>query len=239
MGIKQSLIECFPILQRVQSFVYRVKSYKTKFTAYYKTTGWNCQESKSGPGSTLGATERLREALPTIFSRYGVHSILDVPCGDFNWMKHVCLDGITYTGGDIVDEMIADNQRKYGRENVHFVGMDLMKSRLPTADLMICRDCLFHYPNEFVLKGLRLMADSGCTYLLTSTFPQVAVNEKLYATGWFRPINLEAAPFNLSAPLTLIVEEEDRQKCMGLWLMEDVRKVLNAFPQKVTKITKA
>ncbi len=226
MRVKQRLLDSFPALQRLRCFIYRLKPYKVKFNAYYKTAGWNCPESKSGPGSTLDATARLREALPALFVKYNITSILDAPCGDFNWMRHVPLEGIDYTGGDIVEALVADNQRQYGRDQIRFIYLDLMKTTIPAADLMICRDCLFHYPNEFVLRGLRQIAASGCKFLLTSTFPTVSVNTALYSTGWFRPVNLEAAPFLLPPPDALIVEEEDRQKCMGLWPMEGVRQAI-------------
>ena len=44
--------------------------------------GWGSDESGSGIGSELGATEALREYLPGLFKRLGVRKVLDAPCGD-------------------------------------------------------------------------------------------------------------------------------------------------------------
>ena len=52
-------------------------------------------------------------ALPKVFDDFGIHTILDIPCGDFHWMKHVSLDSINYTGADIVADLIQKNKQKY------------------------------------------------------------------------------------------------------------------------------
>jgi hypothetical protein len=39
--------------------------------------------------------------------------LLDIPCGDFNWMKLLNL-GVDYIGADIVGELIAENRRRFG-----------------------------------------------------------------------------------------------------------------------------
>lgn len=37
-----------------------------------------------------------------MLKKYSIKSILDIPCGDFSWMKKIELDGIEYIGADIV-----------------------------------------------------------------------------------------------------------------------------------------
>ena len=39
--------------------------------------------------------------------------MLDIPCGDFYWMKEVDLKDIEYIGADIVDELIKKNNDKF------------------------------------------------------------------------------------------------------------------------------
>lgn len=46
-------------------------------------------ESKSGGGSTISSTTTLRHFLPIFFQKYNIKTILDIPCGDYNWMKMV------------------------------------------------------------------------------------------------------------------------------------------------------
>ena len=67
----------------------------------------------SGFGSSFEATAAVRKAVAEIAERYAIASLLDVPCGDFNWMQHVAFKG-SYCGGDIVSELIAKNRARYG-----------------------------------------------------------------------------------------------------------------------------
>jgi hypothetical protein len=48
-----------------------------------------------------------------------VQVFLDVPCGDFNWMKHVTLPhGTRYIGGDIVASLVHDSQKNMGTKDI-------------------------------------------------------------------------------------------------------------------------
>src|SRR5688572_32614789 len=77
-------------------------SLEERFALIYQTNLWFDAESRSGTGSSLESTARLRESLPPWPLRLNAHRLLEVPCGDFNWMSHVDLSRIEYTGGDIV-----------------------------------------------------------------------------------------------------------------------------------------
>ncbi len=92
----------------------RMHSDKEKlFTNYYKKNTWGDPESRSGTGSTLEHTARLRSQLPGFFEKYKIQSVLDAPCGDFNWLQHVERGSLRYIGGDIVLPMIHENNRKF------------------------------------------------------------------------------------------------------------------------------
>ncbi|HEV8722667.1 MAG TPA: hypothetical protein VGW77_18770 [Candidatus Binatia bacterium] len=65
----------------------------------------------SGPGSSLFQTATVRAALPGVIQQFGVKSMLDIPCGDFNWMKEVTLDVDRYIGGDIIKQLRRDYYR--------------------------------------------------------------------------------------------------------------------------------
>ena len=77
------------------------------FTSHYQNNFWADDESVSGHGSTLEATKVIRQALPVLFARYGINSVLDLPCGDLNWSRLVNWPE-TYIGADIVPQLIAD-----------------------------------------------------------------------------------------------------------------------------------
>ena len=60
---------------------------KETFTEIYTENLWASAESKSGTGSELRNTEVLRQELSVLLKKYKIQSMLDIPCGDFNWMK--------------------------------------------------------------------------------------------------------------------------------------------------------
>ena len=51
----------------------------------------------------------LRNELPNLLQEFKVESMLDIPCGDFYWLKEVNLDFLTYTCADIVEHIIQEN----------------------------------------------------------------------------------------------------------------------------------
>jgi hypothetical protein len=167
---------------------------------------WNDAESASGVGSSSRYTRNLRRRLPRLLRKYQVRAILDVPCGDFAWMKQIPLDPDTrYVGGDIVGELVERLQRDHAAPNRRFERLDVITSPLPRADLLICRDCFIHLSNEDVLKALDNILASDLSYLLTTTYRFGRINADI-VTGQFRVINLEAPPFSLPAPIETIVD---------------------------------
>lgn len=115
-----------------------------RFTTIYETHSWVDDESRSGGGSNLYATQKIRKALPGLFLKYGVRSVLDVPCGDFFWFKEMKLDLDSYIGGDIVVPLIESLAAKYTSPIRSFRVMDLTKDALPDCDLILVRDCFIH-----------------------------------------------------------------------------------------------
>src|SRR5262245_49829383 len=119
-------------------------SVQTVFTEIYHNHIWNDPESISGRGSTWARTEVVRVTLPLLLKELNATTLLDAACGDFNWMQHVALEGIKYIGVDIVPELIELNLQRYGSEDRAFVQMDISKHKLPSADVILCRECMIH-----------------------------------------------------------------------------------------------
>src|SRR5437870_2680824 len=88
-------------------------SHEAIFTAAYRHNRVNGMESVSGPGSELHRTTIVARELPRIFREFRVSTILDIPCGDCNWMSHVELKSLIYIGADIVHELVEQNGRKF------------------------------------------------------------------------------------------------------------------------------
>jgi hypothetical protein len=174
-----------------------------KFNEIYNDNLWASKESKSGSGSELGNTVTLRKELPFVFAKYGIKSMLDIPCGDFNWMKEVDLTNIEYTGADIVSAVVETNKKNH--PNFKFEVMDITKDALPKVDLVFVRDCLGHLSDANVLKAIENIKASGSKYLLATSFTKWNFNSNIVDGGW-RCINLLIDPFKLK-PQYLINED--------------------------------
>lgn len=205
------------------------------FTKIYNhPTGWGSTESKSGVGSELKITKKLRQELYFLFLKYKIKSILDVPCGDFNWFSNVDLDGIEYIGGDIVSNLIESNKQKY--PNHKFLNIDITQDDLIKSDLVITRDCFVHLSNENIIKSIKNIQRSGSKYLLTTSFTKSCENIDIEDGSW-REINLMVQPFNLK-PIYLINENCEvaypfaTDKCMLLFDLQDLYNSNNQSIQK-------
>lgn len=196
------------------------------FTHIYKANIWESPESISGPGSTLRVTTKMRQELSTLIKRFGITSIADAPCGDFNWMRHVDIGTCRYTGIDIVQELIERNARLFGSITREFKHCNLVDNVIDAVDLIICRDMLAHLTYEQIFTTLKNFKRSGSKYILVTTGVRVQRNRDMPTTGECRFLNLELAPFNFPKPLALIEEdvpfEAERGKHLGLWFLDDI-----------------
>ena len=198
------------------------------FSAIYRDNGFVGTESLSGAGSTRFQTRIIRQKLPELLRELGVRSVLDIPCGDFHWMRDVDLSDLHYIGADLVDDMVKKNQQRFGSPLRTFECVDLIAGPLPVADLVFCRDCLVHLPYEDALAALDAIRQSKCQWLLTTTFTRTTPNTDLDAAGW-RALNLTLPPFNLPPPIRLISEKCTEagglagDKSLGLWRIADLQ----------------
>jgi hypothetical protein len=211
-----------------------MKPIKEVFTAIYNRRGFGGTESYSGEGSNVQRTAHLREKLSQLLQVLGTMTLLDIPCGDFNWMCKMNLTDIHYVGADVVEELVRDNARGYGGNHLEFRVLDVTTDTLPRVDLILCRDCLVHFHFDDIFKALGNVCRSGAEYLLTTTFPARDENVAI-TTGRWRTLNLEIAPFNLPPP-TLLVNEQCPvvdpdgmtypDKSLGLWRVDAIRRSL-------------
>ncbi len=211
-----------------------MSNYKEYFSKVHSTNGWHGVESLSVTGSDLVQTAAVREGLPHIFKSYDIASMLDIPCGDFYWMRHVDFTGVDYLGADIVDAIVEKN-KQYTKGAVNFAVLDLIKDELPCADLVFCRDCLVHLSFADAAAALKNIVKSRSKYLLTTSFTNRETNEDISTTGYaWRTLNLELEPFALPKPLFVLNENctegggDYADKSLCLWRVNDLRGALNA-----------
>ena len=204
------------------TFRLRYRTTEARFDEIYRGNHWRNAESLSGFGSSLDATSAARRAVSEIVERYSVESLLDVPCGDFNWMSRVDFKG-SYCGGDIVRDLIARNQARYGDERRRFVVLDVTGDALPRSDLILCRDCLNHLSIGEASRALDNILESGSKYAALTQYPFTPVNRPQESGFMYRPLNLERPPFNWPPPEEVWEETSEPGKTLALWRLEVVR----------------
>jgi hypothetical protein len=192
------------------------------FKNIYKENYWQGNQSVSGRGSDLSQVREVQAQLPLLLRKYDIKTMLDIPCGDFLWMKEIDLSGVQYIGADIVEELVESNITKYGDKETTFRVLDLTKDVLPEVDLIFCRDCLVHLSFDHINAAIKNIKSSKSKYLLTTSF--VAHKENFdIPTGNWRPLNLLRSPYNFAKPLEVINEKctEDNgewaDKSLLLW----------------------
>ncbi|MEM0976046.1 MAG: class I SAM-dependent methyltransferase [Pseudomonadota bacterium] len=199
---------------------------------------------RSGPGSTLNSTAALRERLPQLFEQYKVNSFLDAPCGDWNWMQTVDLRNVDYAGFDISSEVITANAQ-FAQPGITFDILDITSDPLPKADLMLCRDCLFHLRYWLRVEFFRNFVASGTPLLLTTSHIH-PINKNVRKNGGYKRFNMLAEPFNFPEPIERIVETtEDNtetkiitfnepNRYVGLWTRDQIESRLDDLSALIT-----
>ena len=222
-------------------------SYKEVFSSIYDNYGFGSTESHSGPGSTLEETKLLREEIKKLVADKGIKSVVDIPCGDFHWMKEIVFNFDSYIGGDIVEKAIETNNEKYSNSRIKFIHFDLVNDTIPEGDLLIVRDVIGHFPLEEGKKIVDNILKSKCKYLLSTTWANktdqgwrkcspmdVHRENEGVDFGRFYPVNLMAAPFNFPEADVFLEEnvhvdnfEKGNRKSLALWDLQKVRDYLS------------
>ena len=195
---------------------------KQVFSNIFARNWWNNAESRSGWGAELQRTVSIRAELPKFILHHSVQSLLDAPCGDFHWMRHVHWpSGFRYVGGDIVHDLIIENRRKY--PDVDFLELDVLCDSLPDVDAWLARDLMIHFPDEAVRTAINQFRKSTVRYLLATTYPNARQNSDI-RYGQVRHLNLCAPPFSLPPPFEILPEDDDPNtgRVIGVWRRSDI-----------------
>jgi hypothetical protein len=198
------------------------------FRDIYRRHHWAGSESASGAGASADQTAGLRRALPLLLAELGIATMLDLPCGDYGWMRTVDLPVARYIGADLLPQIIGPLASRFADDRREFRVLDLTGDSLPAADLLFCRDCLVHLSYEDIRRALANVLRGDIPYILTTTFPGAEPNEDI-VTGDWRTLDLERAPFQLPPPMRILNEGCSEgggafaDKSLGLWRSEELR----------------
>jgi SAM-dependent methyltransferase len=135
--------------------------------------------------------------------------IVDLGCGDFE-VGRALLAGLPearYVGCDIVPELIARNNERFGSDRVSFRQVDIVVDPLPEGDVCLVRQVLQHLSNDEIGRFIRKLAydrvyvSEGQPEVRTGpvnpdkpTGPHVRFD---WATGTGGGIELDKPPFGL------------------------------------------
>lgn len=173
------------------------------FKTIYKNNLWNSEQgTSSGPGSTIEYATPYIIFLKEFVTKNQIKSILDVGCGDFNLMKHFDFTNIQYTGIDIVEELIDQNQMLYSKSNITFQSIPIHYfTYTEHYDLIICKDVLQHWSIESVRSFLKRIKNFNYC-LLTNDYKNSNYSNKTHNTlildSEYTTVDLQIPPYNLS-----------------------------------------
>ncbi len=204
------------IYNKNKKLIFNENTAEKRFNLIYKTNFWSSNESVSGLGSEKKNTINIEKEIVHIINKYQIKSVLDAPCGDFNWIKNVLNKDLNYTGGDIVKEIIDQNIMKFKEKNLKFIKLDITSENLPEADLMICRDCLIHFSLKNIKLFLENFKNSNINYILLTTYKLKDKNKVItnidIPDGEFREIDLTQPPFSFPKPVYEILDKDELNK---------------------------
>lgn len=198
-------------------------SAEKRMTDIYTRNLWGCSESRSGPTATLQRTQELREQLPELFRSLGIQTILDVGCGEFNWMQHVDLSQVEYLGVDIVPDLIASLQKSQTRHNIKFQKMNVLEEPPETADLWFCRDFLNLLDTQQTAQFFSKFLESKSLFLALTSIQSNQPNTDGYP-GVQRIQDLFQAPFMIPEPVKIMFDGEQwfRRRILAVFSRDQV-----------------
>lgn len=163
------------------------------------------EETPCGRGSTMAHTEEVREFLPKLISAYGIRSMVDVGCGDANWIRGIELGDCTYHGIDVDSRNLEDAKRKAPH-------MKFSTEADGEYDLALIRHVLQHLKNSEALSLLNEWLGKA-KWVLATSHPGTTKNLEITRSR-FRPINLGLPLFGMK-PEKVFKDDE-----LELWLIK-------------------
>ena len=217
MGLKKLIPEFIASKIRKRRSDFYGKSTTEAFTKIFKEGYWRFDNkgSFSGPGSSIEITKEVQKGLTDFLVLHSIKSIADIGCGDFGWMSKVLPEDIHYFGYDIVNELIEDNRVRYSGVHIDFKQLNIIDDKIPSVDLVLCRDCFVHLDFKSIQKSLANILASGPTWVGITSFPDCTNNIDITSGNW-RPLNLERPPFSLPVP-TIALKDMNTEKVLNIW----------------------
>ena len=155
----------------------------------------------SGHGSKKENVKPWIKAVNSIIQEKKISSVLDLGCGDGQWLDLLDLNGVSYIGVDISEIAIGLNKNKNTSNKLVFINDDIINFEYPKVDLIIIKDVLQHLPYNLINKILDKIKYS-CKYAL---FCEDFLDfEKDIEFGDYRGLNLASKKFERNLSLEFV-----------------------------------
>ena len=179
------------------------------FDHIYKSGLWG---KGSGGGSDPHECQLYINWLQSYIQENNIKSIVDLGCGDWQYMQILDLNNINYLGIDAAATVIDSNSINFSSQNISFK-IFTSYSDIPDADMLICKDVMQHLSNEEVFNILEILPrfnQSVITNDIAYGFsakhqllqrlrkPWTSLLNRNIKTGDYRPIDISKPPFNVN-----------------------------------------
>jgi 2-polyprenyl-3-methyl-5-hydroxy-6-metoxy-1,4-benzoquinol methylase len=175
-----------------------MKTARKVFEEIYATNYWGFG---SGHGSRPQVTRGYREFVARFIRENCISSVVDFGCGDWQFSRLIDWSGVDYLGLDVVPQLIERHQTRFGRAGIRFEMCPDRLTDVPSADLLLAKDVLQHWPTSAVQEFLGNVVPRFKWALITNgVTPESHLNGDI-EMGGFRPLDLRRVPFSCIAPV--------------------------------------
>ena len=177
------------------------------FTRIYAERMWGSGlgDFYSGPGSNADAAAPYADFVSGFIADHDIRTVVDLGCGDFRVGLMIASSSVEYTGVDVVQPLIDDDNRRFGSDTIRFQCLDITTDTLPEGDLCLIREVFQHISNAQI-SAVLANAKKYKYVLITDMHPEefagYAVNRDMVHGDCSRIVHtsyllLEQPPFDL------------------------------------------
>jgi SAM-dependent methyltransferase len=128
------------------------------FSEIYHTKLWGEADGEafcSGGGSDAQFAIPYLKHVHNLIAEHKIRTVVDLGCGDFRVGRLLCAQSdLQYVGVDVVPDLIAYNQSRFGGPQVEFRCANLIDDELPDGELCLIRQVLQHLSNAEISSVL-------------------------------------------------------------------------------------
>jgi len=159
------------------------------FDTIYKYNLWG---NGSGSGSLPWNNSKYIIYLQNLLDNKNIQNVVEVACGDYRLWKDIKYIG-KYTGIDIVDSLIINNNLIYGKDNVVFLNWDISKDKIKidNIDLIVIKDLFIHLPNSVISQIMSNIIGMQPKYILITEDTHYFNLDYNILQGMYRPLYID------------------------------------------------